>query len=104
MKKLSILALTMLCATAVTTHAGDAAKKESKGKGPKKELTAEQKAVNDEILAKYDANKDGKLDAAEKAKISAEDKAKMEKAGLSHGKKKAADAAKTEAPKADAAK
>jgi len=41
----------------------------------------------EEMLAKYDANKDGKLDKEERSKMSADDKAKMEKAGLTHKKK-----------------
>ena len=33
-------------------------------------------------MAKYDANKDGKIDKEERAKITDEDKAKLKKAGL----------------------
>ena len=80
MKKL-LVALCFTCALALAVQAGD-------GKKAKKhEQTAEQKAVMKDMLAKYDANKDGKLDKDERAKISAEDKAKMEKAGLTHKKK-----------------
>jgi hypothetical protein len=55
-------------------------------------LTAEQKQLRKDMLAKYDANKDGKLDKEERAKFSDEDKQKMKKAGLirtkraNHGK------------------
>ena len=87
MKKL-LMALCFLCALTLVAQAGD-----EKGGKKKHEQTAEQKAVMKDMLAKYDANKDGKLDKTEKAKISAEDKAKMQKAGLSH-KKKDAEAAK----------
>ena len=87
MKKL-LFALCFTCALllAVQAEAG-AGNKKSEGKKPA--LTDEQKALKKEILEKYDTNKDGKLDKEESAKISEEDKAKMEKAGLSHGKKKA---------------
>jgi hypothetical protein len=44
--------------------------------------TAEQKAAQKDLLAKYDANKDGKLDKEERKKITSEDdKAKLKKAG-----------------------
>lgn len=79
MKKL-LIALCLTCALAFTAAAAEKGKK-------KRELTADQKVVMKDMLAKYDANKDGKLDKEEKAKISAEDKAKMEKAGLGHKKK-----------------
>lgn len=45
-------------------------------------LTDEQKKARKDLLAKYDANKDGKLDKEERAKITDEDKAKLKKAGL----------------------
>jgi hypothetical protein len=81
MKKLSLLALGLLTATAITTSAAEGDKK-------KKELTEDQKKVQKEILEKYDANKNGKLDPEEREKISAEDKEKLAKAGLGGGKKK----------------
>ena len=98
MKKLLVAAVALLCASAIMVQAQDAAPKKEK-----KPLTAEQKALEKEMIAKYDTNKDGKLDKTEKAAISKEDKEKMKKAGLTGGKKKTAttDAA---APKADAAK
>lgn len=98
MKKLLVAAIAMLCATTLVVQAQDgAAKKE------KKPLTAEQKALWKEIVTKYDANKDGKLDKTERAAISAEDQAKLEKAGVTHAKKKHAEhaaAASTNAPAA----
>ncbi len=78
MKKLLVALVGCACALAITVNAADANKK------PK--LTDEQKALQKEMLAKYDTNKDGKLDKEERAKMSAEDKAKMEKAGLTHKK------------------
>ena len=84
MKKL-LTALSFTCALAVTTQAdeGTEATKKHQGKPP----TPEQKAVQKEILEKYDTNKNGKIDREERAKISAEDKAKMEKAGMGRKKK-----------------
>ncbi len=89
MKKLMIAVLGILCATAIVVQAQDAK--------PKKELTAEQKTVMKEMLAKYDTNKDGKLDKTERAAMSQEDKDAMAKAGLTKSKKKHGDAS-TNAP------
>ena len=94
MKKLLLTTMGFLCATALVVNAQDTK--------PKHELTDEQKAVQKEMLAKYDANKDGKLDKEERAKMSKEDKEKMDKAGLTHSKKK--DAAAPAAPAAPADK
>jgi len=99
MKKLLIATCAIFCATAVFVQAQDAAPKKEKA-APHK-LTAEQKQLMEDMRAKYDTNKDGKLDKAERAAMSQEDKDKLAKAGLGP-KKKAAPAA--EAPKADAAK
>ena len=80
MKKLLLIAVALLCATAITVQAGD--------KKGKKELTPEQKQVQTDMLAKYDTNKDGKLDATEKAAMTADDKAKYDAAFPPHKKKK----------------
>ena len=93
MKKLLVVAIGLLCATAIVVQAQDAK--------PKKELTPEQQTVMKEMLAKYDANKDGKLDKAEKAKMSQEDKDKMAKAGLMGGKGHHHAEGSTNAPAAD---
>ena len=91
MKKL-LIALCMASALTLAARAEDApAKKDGPKKAP---MTAEQKALNDEMKAKYDENKDGKLSKEEKARFSAEDKARWDAAFP----KKKADAA----PKADA--
>ena len=66
------------CAVTLSIRAADTPDK------PK--LTDEQKAVHKELVAKYDANKDGKLDKEERAKMTKEDKEKWEKAGLGHKK------------------
>jgi len=80
MKKLLVAALGLLCATAIMVQAQDAK--------PKKELTPEQQTVMNEMLTKYDTNKDGKLDKAERAAMTKEDKEKMAKVGLGPKKKK----------------
>lgn len=90
MKKILVAVMGMLCATALIVNAQDAK--------PVKKLTAEQEALNKEMLAKYDTDKNGKLDKAERAKISAEDKEKMTKAGLIKAPKKAAAPASTNSP------
>jgi len=92
MKKILVAVMGMLCATALVVNAQDAPAKPAK-----KKLTAEQAALNKEMLAKYDTDKNGKLDKAEKAKISKEDKDKMTKAGLLKAPKKT-DAATPAAP------
>ncbi len=75
MKKLLLAALTLCFALSLTSFAADGDPAPKK----KRELTDEQKAVQKEMLEKYDANKDGKLDKDERAKFSADDKAKWEK-------------------------
>ena len=85
MKKILVAVLGMLCATALVVNAQDATKP------AKKPLTAEQEALQKEMLAKYDTDKNGKLDKTERAAISKEDKEKMTKAGLIKAPKKAGD-------------
>lgn len=96
MKKILVIALGLLCASAIVVQAQDAK--------PKHKMTDEQKALLKELTAKYDTNKDGKLDKTERAAMSQEDKDKLAKAGLTHAKKKAADATAPAAPAADATK
>jgi len=85
MKKL----LLALCAVAALTTAVSADNTATNAVPKKAEMTADQKALMKEMLAKYDTNKDGKLSKDERAAMSAEDKAKMEKAGLVKPKKTA---------------
>jgi hypothetical protein len=95
MKKILVAVLGMLCATAIVVNAQDATTKPAK-----KKLTADQEALQKEMLAKYDTDKNGKLDKTERAAISKEDKEKMTKAGLGRAPKAAtgAGAASTNAP------
>ena len=83
MKKLLLAVAVILCVTAITVQA-----KDSGGKKAKKALTAEQKQVQTDMLAKYDANKDGKLDKKEKAAMSQQDKDAWAKAVPAKKKKK----------------
>jgi hypothetical protein len=98
MKKLMLVAVALLCATAITVQAQDSGPKKEK-----KKMTPEQKQVMTDMLAKYDTNKDGKLDKTEKAAMSQQDKDAWAKAFPPHGKKKAdgAGADAPTAPKAD---
>jgi hypothetical protein len=81
MKKLLVIVLGLLVAGTLSVSAA---------KGQKKELTPEQEKLKTEMMAKYDANKDGKIDSDEAAKISREDKKKMKEAGvkITSGRKK----------------
>jgi hypothetical protein len=72
MKKLLVLAAGLICALALTAAAGQGKKQP--------DLTDEQKAVQKEMLEKYDTNKDGKLEKSERAKMTKEDKEKYNKA------------------------
>jgi hypothetical protein len=99
MKKLIIAAVALCCATALVVQAQDAPKKASK------KMTPEQKQLQADMLAKYDANKDGKLDKTEKGSMTQEEKDAWAKAfPAAHAKKKADAAPEADAPKADAAK
>jgi hypothetical protein len=82
MKKILAIVMAMLCATALVANGAS--------KPKKAKLTAEQQAVQKDLLAKYDTNKDGKLDKNERAAMSKEDKDKMTKVGLSKTAKKSA--------------
>jgi hypothetical protein len=81
MKKLISSLVVIGCIASVSLSAEDAPKK----KGPSPEM----KALNKEMLAKYDADKDGKISKEERASFSPEDKAKMRAAnGNGEGPKK----------------
>jgi hypothetical protein len=82
MNKMLATTLGFVCAAALVVQAQDPKTKPT--------LTAEQKAVKEEMLAKYDLNKDGKLERTEMAKMSKEDKAKWAKAFPHHKRKPSA--------------
>jgi hypothetical protein len=86
MKKMLLTLAGLSCALALTVNAAE-------GKKNHKPLTDEQKAVQKEMLDKYDANKDGKLDKDERSKMSKEDKEKYSKA-MGGGHKKSDDTKK----------
>jgi hypothetical protein len=71
MKKVLIAFVALACAFTLSANAAGG-KKQHK-------LTDEQKAVQKELMDKYDANKDGKLDKQEKAKMTKEEKDKYRK-------------------------
>jgi hypothetical protein len=77
MKRLLIAGLGLACAAAMTVNARAA---------DHKNLTDEQKTVLQEMLSKYDTNKDGKLEKDERANMTKEDKKKWAKT-FGHHKK-----------------
>ena len=98
MKKLFALALSLSLLGGLNPVLARAADADNGGKKRAK-LTEEQRKLRQELLEKYDTNKDKKLDKKERAKISKEDKEKLEKAGLARHAKKGAKAYKKEPSK-----
>jgi hypothetical protein len=90
MKRLLIAVYSIGLATALTSVKADDSKETETSappaaKAPERKrpvLTEEQKTARKELVAKYDANKDGKLDRDERQSVTAEDRAKARKAGL----------------------
>lgn len=80
MKKILSIALGLVLAGAVVSHAAEGEKGEKKGK--RAPLTEEQQKLMKEMVTKYDEDKNGRLSAEEREKISKEDKEKMDKAGI----------------------
>ena len=76
--------LTLLLGVSFSLSAQDAPKKNGPPQGPppRKPLTESQKKLREEMVSKYDLNKNGKLDPEEVQKISEQDKKKMKDAGL----------------------
>ena len=69
----------LVIAAALTLNAQEGPKPERKGPPPgerpqRPKLTEEQKKQREELVKKYDANKDGKLDKEERIKVSEEDR------------------------------
>lgn len=77
------IVITTALAFALVGSFTSAQAQEEKKKRP--ELTEEQKKLREEMNAKYDTNKDGRIDQEERAKISPEDREKMQKAGIGRG-------------------
>ena len=66
----------LVLAAAFTLNAQEGPKGPPPGEGrpPRPKLTGEQKKQRSELIAKYDANKDGKLDKEERTKVSDNDR------------------------------
>jgi hypothetical protein len=66
----------LVLAAAFTLNAQEGPKGPPSGEGrpPRPKLTEEQKKQRTELIAKYDANKDGKLDKEERTKVSDDDR------------------------------
>jgi len=66
----------LVLAAAFTLNAQEGPKSPPPGEGrpPRPKLTEEQKKQRTELIAKYDANKDGKLDKEERTKVSDDDR------------------------------
>jgi hypothetical protein len=66
----------LVLAAAFTLNAQEGPKGPPPGEGRplRPKLTEEQKKQRTELIAKYDANKDGKLDKEERAKVSDDDR------------------------------
>ena len=65
----------VVLAAALTLNAQEGPKGPPPGsRPPRPKLTEEQKKQRAELVAKYDANKDGKLDKEERTKVSDEDR------------------------------
>ncbi len=75
-------ALALVLVGSLTTSVQAQEEKKKKERPP---MTEEQKKLYGEIVAKYDADKDGKLSQEERGKISEEDKKKMADAGIGRG-------------------
>lgn len=82
MRKLLALFAIVGALTVVNVASAQQAPAPAHDKKAKAALTDEQKKLRHDLLAKYDANKNGKLDPDELAKVSDEDKAKLKEAHL----------------------
>jgi hypothetical protein len=73
----------LVLVTAFTLNAQQGPKGPPSGEGrpPRHKLTEEQKKQRNELIAKYDANKDGKMDKEERAKVSDADRKLMRSFG-----------------------
>ena len=66
--------LVLTAAFALNAQEGPKGPPPGEGRPPRPKLTEEQKKQRAELIAKYDANKDGKLDKEERAKVSEDDR------------------------------
>jgi len=84
--KVWLVALGLASALALNARADDVKKEDAKPK--RAPLTEEQKKLRQEMVEKYDANKNGRLDPEERKSMSQEDKDRLAKAGLGGRAKK----------------
>ena len=82
MRKLLALYAMVGALSVVNVVGAQQAPAEAHGKKERPALTEEQKKLRSELLAKYDANKNGKLDQEEFAKVTPEDRKKLREAHL----------------------
>jgi hypothetical protein len=73
--------LVLTAAFALNAQEGPKGPPLSEGRPPRPKLTEEQKKQRSELIAKYDANKDGKLDKEERTKVSDDDRKLMRSFG-----------------------
>ena len=66
--------LVLTAAFALNAQEGPKGPPSGEGRPPRPKLTEEQKKQRTELIAKYDANKDGKLDKEERVKVSDDDR------------------------------
>lgn len=66
--------LVLTAAFALNAQEGPKGPPPGEGRPPRPKLTEEQKAQRAALVAKYDANKDGKLDKEERLKVSDDDR------------------------------
>ncbi len=71
----------LLVLVAAFTLNAQQGKPPGEGRPPRPKLTEEQKKQRNELIAKYDANKDGKMDKEERDKVSEADRKLMRSFG-----------------------
>jgi hypothetical protein len=73
--------LVLVAAFTLNAQQGPKGPPPGEGRPPRPKLTEEQKKQRNELIAKYDANKDGKMDKEERAKVSEADRKLMRSFG-----------------------
>lgn len=88
-KLLSLIAIATALTLSATAAEGEKENKDKDAAKGKSSLTAEQKAVRKELMAKYDANKNGYLDKEEQSKMTPEEQEKWNSIAAAAKEKKA---------------
>jgi hypothetical protein len=73
--------LVLVAAFTLNAQQGPKGPPPGEGRPPRPKLTEEQKKQRNELIAKYDANKDGKMDKEERDKVSDADRKLMRSFG-----------------------